>query len=453
MGQEVAAMGSRWVFATVAGILLALALAAAPAAPGEEPEAAPPASSKDEEKARKEEKKRAKEEKAREKRLEKAREERERQAAKEEKKQAKQAEKAAKKKAKKKAKTYATTAEQKKFASRNPMDLLVEAQSYLKKEKWFKAQEILLVLEDNERARELQADVKLSLADSYYGQGGSLNWVEATSRYRSFLTFYPGDPRTDYAQYRIGMCYFFQIPKAERDQSPTRNAIFEFERLVELFPRSEWADEAQGHIRDCRERLAEHDLAVGEYYFVREEWGGAAARFRALLKEYPDYSGKAHVYWRLAEASYKLGAREEGDLYRQLYQGLGGKRGVDVLKAPAKKEEERPAEAEKRHETGEPGQGKRAAKKAEPQESESEKKKEPAAQAAAAPEKAEKAAVRSEKEEARLERWRAQEAKEKAERAKKEKAKAEKKARKEAEEAAKKAAREEQEEASSEEKQ
>jgi len=304
-----------------------------------------PAERKKEEKAAK---KAAEEEKARQKRLQQAREEEAKQAGKEEEQQAKQSKKKASKK--KETKSYATTAERKKYASREVADLLKEAQSLLAAEKWLKAQEILLVLEDNERAREIQGEVKLALADSYFGLGGSLNWVEALSRYRTFQTFYPNDPRGDYAQYKIGMCHYLQVPKSDRDQSPTRNALFEFQKLLELFPGSEWADEAEERIRNCRASLGDHDFEVGRYYFVRDQWAAASTRFQSLVKEFPDYPGRAEVYWHLAECAYKLGSREEGDLYKQLYEESGGRRAVEAPRAkgkPQKVEKER-AKAEKK---------------------------------------------------------------------------------------------------------
>jgi outer membrane protein assembly factor BamD len=329
-----------------------------------EEEGEAPSGEASETKAEKKARKKAeKEERERQKRLEKARKEEAKQAEKAEKKAEKRAaegEKAGKKKKKKKKSkgVYTTTLEKPKYASRGVDELLREAEGLLAAGKWYKAQEILMVLEDNERARDVQAEVKLALADSYYGQGGTLNWVEALSRYRSFLTFYPNHPKADYAQYHIAMCHLRQVPKPDRDQSPTENALFEFQKLVELYPRGEWTGRAEEQIRECRELLAEHEFIVARFYFVRKFWTAAAGRLQHILDEYPDYSKKAEVYHQLAQASYNMGATEEGDIYRQLYEDAGGQKAVEG----AKRKKGKPGKAAKKAAKAEKKEAERLAK-------------------------------------------------------------------------------------------
>ena len=46
----------------------------------------------------------------------------------------------------------------------------------------------------------------------------------AINEFREFLSFYPTNPRADYAQYKLGFCHFKQMRAAQRDQTETRDA-------------------------------------------------------------------------------------------------------------------------------------------------------------------------------------------------------------------------------------
>lgn len=258
----------------------------------------------------------------------------------------KQERKAAKKaeKERRKAEKQAAKLEKKRstgrFSGRTAEALVGDARSFLEQKKWLRAREILLFLEDNERALDVQDEVKLLLADSYYGEGGTLNWVEALARYRTFMTFFPRHPEVPRAQYRIGMCYMNQAPKSNRDQSTTDNALYEFQKLIELYPNSNWADEAQARIQEARGLLADHEFEVARFYLERGHNEAAAGRFQGILSEFPDYEQKAEVYRLLAQAHYGMGSTLEGDIYADKYREMGGSGSIhEGLSKKAKKQQ------------------------------------------------------------------------------------------------------------------
>ena len=68
----------------------------------------------------------------------------------------------------------------------------------------------------------------------------------AINEFREFLSFYPTNPRADYAQYKLGMAHFRQMRAPQRDQTETREAIREFETFVARYPNSSLMPEVQG---------------------------------------------------------------------------------------------------------------------------------------------------------------------------------------------------------------
>jgi outer membrane protein assembly factor BamD len=147
-----------------------------------------------------------------------------------------------------------------------------------------------------------QPDARIGLADSYFEQGGAGNYVLAVSAYREFLTLYPQHPRSDYAQFRAGEAYFRQKNSPDRDQTATMQALEEYERLLDVYPQSQWVEKTRERIHECRQMLARSHYQVGYFYQkTRHAWRAAIGRYETILSEYPDYERVDEVLFRLAQ--------------------------------------------------------------------------------------------------------------------------------------------------------
>ncbi len=69
--------------------------------------------------------------------------------------------------------------------------------------------------------------------------------VLSANEYREFLTFYPTNPRADYAQYKLAMTHFEQMRAPERDQTETQAALREFQIFFDRYPMSPLIDEVR----------------------------------------------------------------------------------------------------------------------------------------------------------------------------------------------------------------
>ena len=196
-----------------------------------------------------------------------------------------------------------------------------EAMEKLAKKKYYAAREILLPLEENPKALDIQPEVKLAIADSYFYQRGTLNLTEAQVRYGSFLTFYPKHKKADYSQYRLALCFYKQTNPPQRDQGPTRRSISEFEKLLYRYPDSPYASDAAEKKREMIQLLADHEFMVGKHYFLTKAWNSAINRFLNLLKDYPDYHNRERVYFYLSKAYEKIGSLVEANLYASKVPG------------------------------------------------------------------------------------------------------------------------------------
>jgi outer membrane protein assembly factor BamD len=177
----------------------------------------------------------------------------------------------------------------------------------LNKKHWLTAREYFRQLMDSYPQSQYRADAKLGLADSYLGEGSAESQVLAINEYREFLSYYPTHPRADYAQFKLGMSYFYQMHGADRDQTQTDEAITELTHFVEQYPKSALYEEGAKRLREARDRKSDADFRVGYFYMRTGRFPPAAIdRFKAILKNDPEYTRRDSVYFYLAQALIRM---------------------------------------------------------------------------------------------------------------------------------------------------
>jgi len=176
----------------------------------------------------------------------------------------------------------------------------------LNAKKWVTAREFFKQVTETYTASPFRPDAKLGIGDTYLGEGTSEALVLAINEFTEFLSFYPTNRRADYAQYKLGMAHFRQMRLPQRDQTETRAALKEFETFVARFPNSSLMTEAKARLRDTRDRLSDADYQVGYFYYRQKWYPGAIDRFKSVLKDDPEYTGRDSVYFYLADALVKV---------------------------------------------------------------------------------------------------------------------------------------------------
>ncbi|MFL6280251.1 MAG: outer membrane protein assembly factor BamD [Vicinamibacterales bacterium] len=193
----------------------------------------------------------------------------------------------------------------------------------LNKQHWLTSREYFRQLMDSYPQSQYRADAKLGLADSYLGEHSAESSVLAINEFREFLSFYPTHKRAYYAQYKLGMCHFYQMHGADRDQTETIDAIAELTTFVTRYstinPNDPDAEthakvlaEGKARLREAHDRMSDSDYRVAYFYLRTQKFPPAAIeRFKAILKNDPEYSRRDAVYFYLAEAYIKLNRTKE----------------------------------------------------------------------------------------------------------------------------------------------
>ncbi len=157
---------------------------------------------------------------------------------------------------------------------------------------------------------------ELKIADSHYEMA---KYIEAAAAYRSFVRLHPLHEMRAYAMFRIGDCYFHQIPgdwwfmppAYERELGSTKDALRELEDYVATYPSDEHVPQAREMIRKLRRRLADYELYVARFYWERKKYRAVVMRTRYLLTRYPDVGLSAQALLLKAQAHLALGEEAE----------------------------------------------------------------------------------------------------------------------------------------------
>jgi len=169
---------------------------------------------------------------------------------------------------------------------------------------------------------ELNMLAELKIAEAYYR---SERYEEASTAYGDFLKQHPNDARLNDVLYRLGLSNYQQILSADRDQTSTLNALKVFEELLRRFPDYPQAEEAGYLIQRCRNRLAEHEVYVGQFYLKKENYQAAIKRLEKALENYPNYYYRDEAYYHLGQAYLKTGAKDKAkETFNQLFEQFPG---------------------------------------------------------------------------------------------------------------------------------
>ncbi|MGE4801845.1 outer membrane protein assembly factor BamD [Yersinia hibernica] len=137
--------------------------------------------------------------------------------------------------------------------------------------------------------------VQLDLIYAYYK---SADLPLAQASIDRFMRLNPTHPNIDYVLYMRGLTDmalddsalqgFFGIDRSDRDPQHAKAAFRDFNQLIQSYPNSQYATDAQKRLVFLKNRLAKHELAVAQYYTKRGAYVAVVNRVEQMLRDYPD---------------------------------------------------------------------------------------------------------------------------------------------------------------------
>ena len=126
------------------------------------------------------------------------------------------------------------------------------------------------------------AELKLGDAHFYKKQ-----YNEASLAYEEFARLHPRNEVVPYVLYQIGMCHFLNFTTIDRDPQETLQAMESFQRVIQTYPESEYAQKATKQLFECHKRIVAHEFYVGQFYYHLGEFHASKERLEKISRDYP----------------------------------------------------------------------------------------------------------------------------------------------------------------------
>jgi len=161
---------------------------------------------------------------------------------------------------------------------------------------------------------DLARQIQLELMYAYYKSGQKEQAAEAAD---TFMRENPIHPRVDYALYIKGLAYYESAPGllertfnkdvTKRPPKDVELAYSSLYRLVERFPASEYAPDAELRMVAIKNRMADYENHVADYYLRRGAYVAALNRAQRSLEQFNGAMGNEESLQIMAQAYDKLG--------------------------------------------------------------------------------------------------------------------------------------------------
>lgn len=160
-------------------------------------------------------------------------------------------------------------------------------------------------------------EAELKVADIYFKRE---SFIEAQTAYQLFKDFHPKHQKSDYVTFKLAMSLFNQLPGTiDRDLTPAFKAIQYFNEVLHSYSTSEFVKESAEKKRECLKMLAEKEVYIGNFYYIRSIYDSALKRYEALLAKYP---GLGFDDEALYKAGVCAGETNSSDLAKKYFTEL-----------------------------------------------------------------------------------------------------------------------------------
>jgi outer membrane protein assembly factor BamD len=204
----------------------------------------------------------------------------------------------------------------KKIDDSDPRALFKDAEEDVKDKRYTMALEKFKVLKNKFPYSHLATEATLRIGDVYYMEE---SYIEAAGAYESFRDMHPKNEKADYVLFRIGESYYNQLPSNDRDLSTAAKGIDAYRELLGLYPQSQYAADAQKHMTESVEKLADKEKYIGDFYFKRGMYDSASGRYEKITSKFPGTVPEQYAYWSWGQSLIKESKVDEAKHVYRVY--------------------------------------------------------------------------------------------------------------------------------------
>lgn len=129
---------------------------------------------------------------------------------------------------------------------------------------------------------------------------------EARDEFEKTMNDYPDSQWAKAAHYQIALADSKRSSKVQYDQKVTASAIDEFNEFLKQNPDAELSDKAKDQVRDLREKEAEKNFLVAQFYVKQKKFRAALVYFSKIADHYKNTSWAPKALEKIREINQLL---------------------------------------------------------------------------------------------------------------------------------------------------
>lgn len=112
-------------------------------------------------------------------------------------------------------------------------------------------------------------------------------WSEAITSYNKLIDKYPGSDFADDAQYQIGYAWYQAASQPDYDQSAAQKSIEAFQDFMVRFPNSEKLSQAQDYMKELSTRRVQGSMNIARFYESQKNYKAALIYYSDVVQQNP----------------------------------------------------------------------------------------------------------------------------------------------------------------------
>lgn len=133
-----------------------------------------------------------------------------------------------------------------------------------------------------------------------------------------FMRFHPGHPDVPYILYLRGMCYYRQVSDVRREPGMSTYALQQFQQLVQRFPNSPYAKNAENKIVILKNYIAGKVMYAARNDMRDQNWPSAISRLQSVVSDAQETAMTPEALFRLTECYTAIGVPEQSTGYGEM---------------------------------------------------------------------------------------------------------------------------------------
>lgn len=204
--------------------------------------------------------------------------------------------------------TACASSDETEYVERPVEELYNEAMNLLQEEEYTKSAAAFDEVERQHPYSVWATKAQLMAGYAYYETNKYDDAIVALDR---FIQLHPSNRDVAYAYYLKALSYYEQIADVARDQKMTELATKSLQEVVDRFPASKYARDAELKLDLAYDHLAGKEMNIGRVYQIQRQYLAAINRFKTVIDRYQTTTHVPEALHRLVECYTALGLTEE----------------------------------------------------------------------------------------------------------------------------------------------